>query len=593
MLVRFDPACEYFAAVSADGRLRVWDTGTSELKQECVPADLGGDGARATCIAWSRAPAAAEPAAAKGKSPKAPRRAVGLGRVALGCESGAVLVWDLSTASLAATLDKSRGGHGLRVNDVVFEHGGGGATLFSCGEDKAVIQWAVGSQEVLRSWRPDKDGVRRLLLSPDDALLVTAALTCKVWDVASGECVARLKGHGDHVNALALSAGGRFMLTAATDRHVHLWRADAPKPAAGGAAAASARACVQSFAFEHAVVALAFQQGAAAAAAERAAEAAGSACLRFAVLVASGAIHIWAHAGPLDGGGGGAGAPAAQQLLRALPSASVSVRAPVDEGGGGGGKKGGGSGGALACPLFAAALLATAAAPAAKSGSVLVLALGSSAAPTFRRLAVAAAADGKGGGATETLSVEPPANLAALLKAELTGGVSGRAARARGAAAPPAEIVLGATHMPLALPTRKRANAELDDAPSLGERAAAAARASAARAPKSATLGAGASASQGASALSARALLEQALRSGDDAMLEEVRPRGAGSARGGRAIGHRLRARTRAEGGPMVPLRCAVAAHPPCSRRAPLARRRPGRPRACPSARCCPCARPP
>jgi hypothetical protein len=40
----------------------VWDTATSELRQECVPGDLGGDGrgARATYIAWSR-PACGRP----------------------------------------------------------------------------------------------------------------------------------------------------------------------------------------------------------------------------------------------------------------------------------------------------------------------------------------------------------------------------------------------------------------------------------------------------------------------------------------------------------------------------------------------------
>jgi hypothetical protein len=93
--------------------------------------------------------------------------------------------------------------------------------------------------------------------------------------------------------------------------------------------------------------------------------------------------------------------------------------------------------------------------------------------------------------------------------------------------------------MPLAIPTRKRSAAELEEAPSLGERAAAAARASAARVPRIALATGGGGATQGASASSARTLLEQALRSGDGAMLEEVR--GTHSADPSKAAKQRLR----------------------------------------------------
>lgn len=179
-LVRFDAACEYFAAVSADGRLRVWDTATSELRQECAPGDFAADGARATCIAWSRPARGAADGDAAGKVGKPPKhkRGAGLGRIALGADTGAVVVWDLATASLAVTLDSARAGHSQRVNDVLFDSHG--ATLFSAAEDKVVVQWHVANGEALRSWRPDKDGVRRLALAPDDSFLITAALTLKV-----------------------------------------------------------------------------------------------------------------------------------------------------------------------------------------------------------------------------------------------------------------------------------------------------------------------------------------------------------------------------------------------------------------------------
>ena len=117
-----------------------------------------------------------------------------------------------------------------------------------------------------------------------------------------------MRGHAEHVRCLAISAGGRFLLTAAGDRHVHLWQlepasagagaAGAPKQSGAGAAtgvtSSGGRQCIQSLALEHDVVALEFEAGAAAAAAERTGASASSSAfyLRFAVLTASGAVHI-------------------------------------------------------------------------------------------------------------------------------------------------------------------------------------------------------------------------------------------------------------------------------------------------------------
>ncbi|KAJ1625614.1 quinon protein alcohol dehydrogenase-like superfamily, partial [Pavlovales sp. CCMP2436] len=526
MLVKLDAACEYFAAVSADGRLRVWDTATSELRQECVPGDLGGDGARATCIAWSR------PAGGGGESAKKSKhkKGSGLGRVAIGADTGRIIVVDLATASLAATLDKARGGHSAHVHDLLFDSKG--ATLFSAADDKVVVQWHVASGEALRSWRPDKEGVRRLALSHDDSTLVTAALTLKLWDVASGECTARLRGHAEHVHSLAMSAGGRFLLTAAGERHVHLWRADAsaggPATPGGGTpagkAAGGGRQCLQSLALEHTVHAVEFEKGPAAVAAERAAEAAGSAYLRFAVLVGSGAVHVWAHIGPLDGGAAGS---AVALPLRVVASLQLTIN-PAEAEAPAAGRRGALAqpASALQCPIYAANLVANSHAQtgAAQHSATLVLALGSAVSPTFKRVAtpVPAPNDVKNAGSTDLVAVDPPANLAGVLRAEFTAaGGKGRRAPATGG-----EVVLGAQHMPPALPSlgKKRAAADaalgLTDGPTLGERADAALRASASRAPRAQPAAGGAA--QGQSAANARALLEQALQSGDDALLEEV-----------------------------------------------------------------------
>jgi WD40 repeat protein len=54
-------------------------------------------------------------------------------------------------------------------------------------------------------------------------LLVAAGSTIHVWDVAQGNVVRTLTGHGSFVEALSLSPDGKRVLTASADRTVRLW----------------------------------------------------------------------------------------------------------------------------------------------------------------------------------------------------------------------------------------------------------------------------------------------------------------------------------------------------------------------------------
>ena len=70
--------------------------------------------------------------------------------------------------------------------------------------------------------------------SPDGKRLATASLdnTVKLWNVASGEHLGTLKGHGDGVAFVGFLADGRIV-TAGLDKTLKVWPAD------GGAATAT------------------------------------------------------------------------------------------------------------------------------------------------------------------------------------------------------------------------------------------------------------------------------------------------------------------------------------------------------------------
>ena len=125
-----------FATVSEDGLLSVWDSeAAGELQQQHArPTHLA---VRWTCMAWWQPDAAA-------------------GHLALGSDSGVVVIWDLAVGQISHELR----GHTQRVNDVAFERGG--KTLLSCSRDKQVCCWSAATGELLHTFAAGQAAVQRL-----------------------------------------------------------------------------------------------------------------------------------------------------------------------------------------------------------------------------------------------------------------------------------------------------------------------------------------------------------------------------------------------------------------------------------------------
>ncbi|HDP81110.1 MAG TPA: hypothetical protein ENN21_09755, partial [Spirochaetes bacterium] len=64
-----------------------------------------------------------------------------------------------------------------------------------------------------------------LAISPDNARVATngPGFSIVLWDLAAGKEVKRLRGHLSHINNLAFSADGRFLLSGSSDNTVRLW----------------------------------------------------------------------------------------------------------------------------------------------------------------------------------------------------------------------------------------------------------------------------------------------------------------------------------------------------------------------------------
>ena len=147
----------------------------------------------------------------------------GLGLLALGSDQGHVSVWDLTRGVLARRLGE--GQNLKRVTGVAFA--AGGATLYTTGAgDADVLEWDLRTGECSRRIPGDKHGASALALDPaESATLAVARTRIHLLDVASGDRRKKISsGHAAAVTRMAFSEDGEFLATASEGaRHVNVF----------------------------------------------------------------------------------------------------------------------------------------------------------------------------------------------------------------------------------------------------------------------------------------------------------------------------------------------------------------------------------
>ncbi|HNL77608.1 MAG TPA: hypothetical protein PKL33_09095, partial [Accumulibacter sp.] len=87
--------------------------------------------------------------------------------------------------------------------------------------------WDAASGESLATLRGHQGTVRSCAFSPDGARLLSAGDdgSLRLWDAASGESLATLHGHEGRVRSCAFSPDGARLLSAGKDGSLRLWDA--------------------------------------------------------------------------------------------------------------------------------------------------------------------------------------------------------------------------------------------------------------------------------------------------------------------------------------------------------------------------------
>ncbi|EFX89777.1 hypothetical protein DAPPUDRAFT_303119 [Daphnia pulex] len=223
----FSPNGQYFANVSTDSRLKIWECESGRPKQEFTPASHLS--AACTCLVW--APPTKQPEQIvnqkkkKRKSNGEERSGVaGSDIIALGTASGNILLYSLNRAELVQQL---KGGHTGKIRSLCFNSDG--SSLFSASSDQKIVEWDPVEGVMKSHWKVEKIHVSRICMLQDDCTLVIAGRSIQCWNVESRSIVATFTGHTTEITHLLPvylpgTKVGYFLSAADGDRCISAWR---------------------------------------------------------------------------------------------------------------------------------------------------------------------------------------------------------------------------------------------------------------------------------------------------------------------------------------------------------------------------------
>lgn len=147
-------------------------------------------------------------------------------RLAIGCSTGRISIWDAASGRCWATLH----GHTNAVNSVAWSPDG--KRLASGAEDETLRLWDTQTAEPLQTLSGHTSSLRSVAWSPDGKKLASGSVDCTVrlWDSETTELLCVLFGHEDGVNAVTWSPDGRSLCSGSDDATLRLWDTQTGRP---------------------------------------------------------------------------------------------------------------------------------------------------------------------------------------------------------------------------------------------------------------------------------------------------------------------------------------------------------------------------
>ncbi|KAG0039763.1 WD repeat-containing protein 43 [Gryganskiella cystojenkinii] len=195
-------------------RLRIFDTTTGTIKNDYEQKE--GDG-KWTSVRWG----SINEASSNGSSKKKRRASLGSSSpvLALGHTNGHISIYSLAHGRV---LHELAGSHTAKVNDFCFSSSG--TRGFSAGEDGFVCEWDITQGTLMSKFQADNKAVKKIQISHDETMILTAGHSMKLWDMESRELIKNFTGHASAITNIVFSGNDKFLAsTAEQDRFINLW----------------------------------------------------------------------------------------------------------------------------------------------------------------------------------------------------------------------------------------------------------------------------------------------------------------------------------------------------------------------------------
>ncbi|KAF7269513.1 WD repeat-containing protein 43 [Rhynchophorus ferrugineus] len=216
---QFSEDGKYFAHISNDGKLKIWNTLSSSLEQEFTP-DFH---LNTPCTCLHFLPQRQNEANKGSPSPKKKKRKEDPNltpNIVLGTTSGIILVYSLSKANVDYTIDSNSN---LQIDCLSTANG----ILVYTGANQNILEWNLRKKNLKSKWKAGNDIISSILAIPDSDNILTASKNIKLWNTQNKEILKTFTGHSSNVHVMKYinpSGSDSYLLTGSKgDRLLSCW----------------------------------------------------------------------------------------------------------------------------------------------------------------------------------------------------------------------------------------------------------------------------------------------------------------------------------------------------------------------------------